>query len=112
MEKPSTAMSSMPEPPHWTLGHVPLPSRMQTLLVPSLPAHLQRPHRYPLAPEQAAAGVLEPCHLSVMPRLFVAAHCQGSGRPYPDELSLVLVAAECGLVLRDAAPGGGYGRSR
>src|SRR6266849_5796944 len=25
VERPSAAMSSMPEPPHWTLGHVPIP---------------------------------------------------------------------------------------
>jgi hypothetical protein len=28
------AMPSMPEPPHWTRGHVPIPPRVQTLLVP------------------------------------------------------------------------------
>src|SRR5437867_13414781 len=34
VERPSAAMSSMPEPPHWPLGHVPISTRMQTLLVP------------------------------------------------------------------------------
>ena len=43
--------------------------------------------------EPAVTGALDPRHLSVVPRLLVPAHCQGSGRPYPDELSLVLVAA-------------------
>ncbi len=36
----------------------------------------------------------------------------GSRCPYPDQLSVVLVAAPCGPVLREAAPGGGHGRSR
>jgi hypothetical protein len=30
---------------------------------------------YPVAPEPAAAGILDTRHLSVMPRLFVAAYC-------------------------------------
>ena len=33
VERPSPAMSAMPEPPHWTLGHVPIPPWVQTLLV-------------------------------------------------------------------------------
>ena len=35
-----------------------------------LQAHLQRPHRDPLAPEQEAGGVLDTRHLSALPRLF------------------------------------------
>ena len=54
---------------------------------------------YPVAPEQAVAVVLDSRDLSVVSRLLVAAHCQGSGRPYPDQLSLVLVAAQCRPVL-------------
>ena len=70
-------MPSMPEPHHWTLGHVPLPPRVQTLLVPSLQAHLQRPHRYPAAPEPAAAGILDTRQLSVVFVVLVSAHCEG-----------------------------------
>src|SRR5437588_5853895 len=74
VERPSTAMSSLPEPPHWPLGHVSISPRMPTLLVPELQAHLQRPHRYPAAPEQEATVVLDTRHLSALPRLFVATH--------------------------------------
>src|SRR5262249_48633172 len=51
-------MSSMPEPPRWTVGHLPISTRMQTLLVPWLQAHLQRPHRYPAASEPAVVAAL------------------------------------------------------
>ncbi len=34
VERSSTAMSSLPELPHWTLGHVPIPPWVHTLLVP------------------------------------------------------------------------------
>ena len=34
VERSSAPMSALPEPPHWPLGHVPLPPRVQTLLVP------------------------------------------------------------------------------
>jgi hypothetical protein len=33
-------MSSLPEPPHWPLGYVPISPRLQTLLVPWLSAYL------------------------------------------------------------------------
>ena len=46
-----------------------------------------------------AIGILDPCHLSVVSRLFVPAHCQGSGHPCPDQLSLGLVAAQRRVVL-------------
>jgi hypothetical protein len=54
---------------------------------------------YPAAAEQATAGVLDTRHFSVVPRLFVPAHCAGGRCPYPYELSMVLGAAQCGLVL-------------
>src|SRR5215813_10898311 len=73
-------------------GPVPLPARMSTLPVPGLQAHLQRPHRDPVAPDLAAVGILDPRHLSVVPRLFVPAHCARGGGPYPDQLSLVVEA--------------------
>ena len=37
-------LSPVSEPRHWALGHVPLSTRIETLLVPWLSAHLQRPH--------------------------------------------------------------------
>src|SRR5215813_3200026 len=95
----SAAMSSMPEPPHWTVGYLPVPPRVQTLLVPWLQAHLQRPHRYPAPSEPATTVVLDSRHLSVVSRLFVPAHRQRARHPYPDQLPLVLVAAQCGLIL-------------
>ena len=62
VERSSAAMSP-PEPPHWTVGHLPIPPRMQTLLVPWLQAYLQRPHRYPAASEPATTAVLDSRHL-------------------------------------------------
>ena len=34
VERSPTAMSSLPEPPHWTVGHIPISTRVQALLVP------------------------------------------------------------------------------
>src|SRR5215831_10358724 len=53
VERPSAAMSALPERPHWPLGHVPVSPWLQTLLVSRLQAHLQRPHRYPAPPDPA-----------------------------------------------------------
>ena len=41
LERPAAAMSALPEPSHWTVGHVPLSIWMHTLLVSWLYAHLQ-----------------------------------------------------------------------
>src|SRR5262245_47854762 len=99
VERSSAPMSSLPEPPHWTVGHLPISPRVQTLLVPSLQAHVQRPHRYPAPSDQATAAVLDSRHFSVVSVVFIPAYCAGGGRPYPDELSLVLVAAQgCAVV--------------
>src|SRR5215831_8874387 len=54
---------------------------------------------YFVAPEHATAIILDSRDLPVVSRLFVPAHCQRSGYPYPDQLPLVLVAAQCRLVL-------------
>src|SRR5438445_11779641 len=112
VERPSAAMSSLPEPSHWPLGHVPVPPWMHTLLVSRLQAHLQRPHRYPAASEPAVTVALDSRDVSALSRLLVTAHCQRSGRPHPDQLSLVLVATQCRAVLRDASPTGRDGGSR
>src|SRR5262249_5203893 len=106
VERPSTAMSSMPEPPHRTLGHVPVSTWKQTLLVSRLQAHLQRPHWYPAPPEPAVPVVLHSHDDSALSRLLLPTHCQGSGGSHPDELSLVLVAPQCRAILRDASPTG------
>src|SRR5262245_27468499 len=95
----SAAMSALQEPPHWTVGHLPIPPRVQTLLVSWLQEYLQRPHRYPTASDQATAAVLDSRHVSVVSVVFIPAHRERMGCPYPDQLSLVLVAAQCGLVL-------------
>ena len=42
---------------------------------------------------------LDPRHLSVVPCQFVPAYCAGGGGSYSDELSVVLVAAECRAVV-------------
>src|SRR5262249_32180053 len=51
-------------------------------------------HEHPAPPEQAVAGVLDSGHLPVVPVMFVAAQCQGVRGPQPDQLSVVLVAAQ------------------
>src|SRR5262245_36602085 len=83
----SAAMSALPERPHWTLGHVPVSTWLQTLLVSWLQAHLQRPHRDSAPPEPAVTVARDSRHLFALSCLLVTAHCQGSGRPHPDELS-------------------------
>src|SRR5437870_13191083 len=90
LERSSPPMSSVPEPPHWTLGHVPLPARMPTLLVPQLSAYLQRPHPHAVGRQQAVARTLDSRHLVVVPLVFIAAHRQSTGRPYPYDLPLAL----------------------
>jgi hypothetical protein len=92
-------MSPVLEPGRRSLGEVPLPTWMQALPVQRLQAYLQRPHGYPIAPEQAVATARDFGHLSALSRLLVLAHCQGGGSAYPDERSLVLVAAQRGLIL-------------
>jgi len=79
---------------------------LQTLLVSRLQAHLQRPHRDFAPPDPAVTVALDSRDVSALSRLLVTAHCQRSGPPYPDELSLVLVATQCRPVLRDASPTG------
>src|SRR5215211_7371094 len=105
-------MSALPERAHWPLGHVPVSTWMQTLLVSRLQAHLQRPHRDPVPPDPALTVALDTRYLSVVPCLFVPAYCAGGGSPYPDELSLVLVAAQCRPVIWDAPATGRDGGSR
>src|SRR5215470_14347054 len=106
MERSAPPVSPVPEPGRRSLGAVPLPPRLQTLLVSRLPAHLQRSHRDPLAPEQEAAVVLDTRHLPGVPIVLVATDCSGVRGPYPDELSLALVAAEYGRLLRNRSPAG------
>src|SRR5262245_9875693 len=99
MERPAAAMSSLPEPQHWTLEHIPVSTWRQTLLVSRLQAHLQRSHRHPAPPEPAVTVILDSHDVSALSRLLVPAHCQESRRPHPDELSLVLVTPQCCAVL-------------
>src|SRR5436305_2601325 len=99
LERSPAPVSPVPEPRRRPLGHVPLPPRMHTLLVPRLSVHLQRAHLHAVGPEPAVAGTLDARHLFVVPVVFISSHRQGTGRPYPYELSLVLVVAQCGTVL-------------
>ena len=78
---PSSVVSPVPEPGHRSVGAVPLPPRVQTLLVQRLPAYLQRPHQHPPPPEQAVIRVLDSGHLPVVPVVFVATYCQRVGYP-------------------------------
>src|SRR5919108_1389967 len=97
VERSPAPMSPVPEPPRWTMGDVPLSARGQTLLVSRLQAHLQRSDQHPAAPEQAVAAALDPRDLSTVPRVLVSPYRQRGGYPYPYQLSVVLVAAQCGL---------------
>src|SRR5215471_13934915 len=103
VERSSTSVSPVPEPGRRSVGPVPLPTWVQTLLVQRLQAHFQRPHQYPAPPEPAGAAVLDSGDLSALSRLLVTTHCARGGGAWPDQLPLVLVAAQCRLVLRDAA---------
>ena len=92
-------MSALPELPHWPVGYLPIPPRVQTLLVLWVQADLQRPHRDLAASEHTTPVVLDSRHFSVVSVVFIPAHRERIGYPYPDELSLVLVAPQCGPVL-------------
>jgi hypothetical protein len=81
VERPAAAMSSLPKRSHWSLGHVPVSTWLQTLLVSWLPAHLQRSHRDPAPPEPAVTVALDAGDLFALPCLLVPAPCEGSGRP-------------------------------
>src|SRR5205823_13523459 len=81
MERTPAPMSSVPEPGRRSLGDVPLPAGMQTLLVQRLQAYLQRPHPYPAPPEQAVVRILDSGHLPVVPVVFVATYCPRVGCP-------------------------------
>src|SRR5215471_3920106 len=109
MERSPPAMSSVSQSRRQSVGEVPLPTGVQTLLVQRLQAHLQRPHQHPAPREPAVAAALDSDDLSALSRLFVSAYREGGGSPYPHQLSLGLVAAECRAVLRDASPTGRYG---
>src|SRR5205814_9797505 len=98
-EGSSGALAALPERPHWPLGHLTIPPPVPKLLVPWLQAHLQRPHQCAAASESATTVILDSRHLSVVSRLFVPAHRQRARHSYPDQLPLVLVAAQRRLVL-------------
>src|SRR5262249_19657437 len=51
-------------------------------------------------PEQTVALALDTGDVSPVSRLLVAAHCPRDWGAYPDQLPLVLVAAQCRPVLR------------
>src|SRR5215831_15839564 len=108
VERSFAPMPPVPEPRRQSLGNVPLSARVETLLVSRLSADVQRPHPHAVGPEPAVAVALDTRHLPVVPVVFVPAHRQGVGGPCPYQLSLVLVVAQCGLVLREASPVGGH----
>jgi hypothetical protein len=67
-----------------------------------LSADLQRPYRHVVGSEQTATPVLDPRHLSPVPRVVVASHCERVGGAYRYQLPLVLVAAQCRVILGNA----------
>jgi hypothetical protein len=99
VERWPVPMSPVPKPRRPSLGPLPLSARVETLLVQRLSAHLQWPHPHALRPEPAVVSSLDLGHLSIEPVLLISSHCQGCGCAYPHQLSLVLVVAQCGLVL-------------
>ena len=112
VDRAPTPMSPVPEPGRRSLGDIPLPPWVQALLVQRLPADFQRSDPYPAPPEQAVMCVLDSGDLPVVPVVCVATHGPGGGGPEPDQLSLVLVAAEYGRVLRNRSPVSEHGGSR
>src|SRR5262245_30827966 len=56
-------------------------------------------------------GCLDSRDVSVVPVVFLATYCAGAGGAWPDELSLVLVAAQYRHLLRNRSPGGGHSGS-
>ena len=54
---------------------------------------------YHYRPEPALTAVLDSCHRLVVPVVFIPSHRAGIGCPYPHQLSLVLVVAQCCPVL-------------
>ena len=71
----------------------------KTLPVQTLSAYLQRPYPDPVCPSQAVTLSLATRHFSVMPLMLVPSHREGGGCACPYELPLVLVAAQCRLLL-------------
>jgi hypothetical protein len=63
------------------VGDVPLPPRVQTLLVSRLQAHLQRPHRdgYPLKAGQCVLSIPSPYTVFALPRLGQSGHMGYNG---------------------------------
>jgi len=78
---PSSVVSPVPEPGHRSVGAVPLPPRVQTLLVQRLSTHLQRPDQYATPSEQAVAGILDSGDVSALSLVFVAAYYPRARRP-------------------------------
>jgi hypothetical protein len=74
------------------MGQLPLSTWVQTLLVQWLRSHIQRSDQYHEASEQTVAATLDAGDLSVVSGMLIPSHRQGSWRPYPYKLSLVLVA--------------------
>src|SRR5947209_5730679 len=60
VERSATRVPPVPEPGRRAVGYIPLPTRVQTLPVQWVQAHLQRPHHYAAPPEQTTAVVLAP----------------------------------------------------
>src|SRR5215510_8142074 len=99
VERSSAARSPVPELRHRPLGYLPLSARVAPLLVQGLSAHLQRSHPHVVGPDQALVGALDLGHLSLVSIVFIASHSPRVGHAYPNQLSLVLVVTEYGLVL-------------
>src|SRR5215207_7125090 len=93
VERASAPLSPLSEPRRQSMGQLPLPAQVETLLVPRLSAHLQRSHPHAVRPEPAVTPTLDFGDLSAVPLVFVSSHCEGIGCPYPYQLSLVLVVA-------------------
>src|SRR5687768_12108897 len=83
VERSPAPLSPLSVPRRRSLGPLPLPAQVETLLMPRLSAHLQRPHPHAIRPEPAVALTLDPRHLSVVPLPFVPSHGQRAGCPCP-----------------------------
>ena len=99
VERSSAPMSPVPEPRRRSLGHVPLPTRCKRYWCNGCKRTFNDLTNTLLhqSKRSLAYWILATFLLCLV--VFVSTHCQGVGGPYPDQLSLVLVAAQCRAVL-------------
>src|SRR5262245_42520108 len=110
VERSVLPLAPLPEPQHPSLGRLPLPARVHTLLVHRRSTHLQRPHPPAVGPAPAVAATLASRDCSAVSVRRISPHGSRAGRAYPHQLPLVLVAAPRRAVRCNGSPVGRHGR--